>query len=140
VRNPQAIGSWAVGMLIALSALSLSFNYRYPKQDFEGAMRFVLDAKNPQDAVVSSGVPADPYSRLWDLPWPNVESAEELARVRASAPRTWVLYTFPRYLEARLPDVASIIRRECRPERVFPGTVGGGDIVVCTLDRQGGTA
>lgn len=140
LRNPQTLGTWAVGLLIVLSALSLAFNYRYPKQDFEGAMRFVLAAKDPQDAVVSSGVPADPYRGLWELPWPNIESAEELSRIRATAPRTWVLYTFPRYLEARLPDVATIIRRDCRPERVFPGTVGGGDIVVCTLDRQGGTA
>jgi hypothetical protein len=118
-----------------LSALSLVPNYRYPKQDFEGAMRYVQEVKGPSDAVVSSGVPADPYGSLWNLPWPNVENAQQLAAARETAPRTWVLYTFPRYLESRLPDVAAVIQRECKQTRIFRGTVGGGDIVVCTLER-----
>jgi uncharacterized membrane protein len=131
----RSLATAAIGVLVVLSALSLIPNYRYPKQDFEGAMRYVLDAKGPSDAVVSSGVPADPYANLWNLPWPNVETGEQLARARDAAPRTWVLYTFPRYLESRSPDIAEVIRRECRPARVFRGTVGGGDIVVCTLER-----
>lgn len=133
--NPGGLASAGVGAVIVLSALSLVPNYRYPKQDFEGAMRYVQEAKGPADAVVSSGVPADPYASLWNLPWPNVESAQQLAEARAAAPRTWVLYTFPRYLESRLPDVASVIQRECKQTRVFRGTVGGGDIIVCTLER-----
>jgi uncharacterized membrane protein len=131
----ELLGTVAVGAVVLLSALSLVPNYRYPKQDFEGAMRFVLGAKGPSDAVVSSGVPADPYATLWNLPWPNVENARQLAQARDAAPRTWVLYTFPRYLESRSPDIADVIRRECRPARVFRGTVGGGDIVVCTLEK-----
>ncbi|MGQ0537995.1 MAG: glycosyltransferase family 39 protein [Gemmatimonadaceae bacterium] len=125
----------AAVLLIAASMASLIPNYRYPKQDFEGAMRYVLAAKGPQDAVVSTGVPADPYRGLWRQPWPNVETVQQLGDVRRGAPRTWVLYTFPRYLEARLPEVAAVIQRECRSERVFRGTVGGGDIVVCTLEH-----
>jgi len=131
----ELLGTVAVGAVVLLSALSLVPNYRYPKQDFEGAMRYVLGAKGPSDAVVSSGVPADPYATLWNLPWPNVENARQLAQARDAAPRTWVLYTFPRYLESRSPDIADVIRRECRPARVFRGTVGGGDIVVCTLEK-----
>ncbi|MGQ0643298.1 MAG: glycosyltransferase family 39 protein [Gemmatimonadaceae bacterium] len=133
--DARVLGTAAIAPLVALSALSLVPNYRYPKQDFEGAMRYVLDAKGPSDAVVSSGVPADPYTKLWNLPWPNVESGEQLAQARDAAPRTWVLYTFPRYLERRSPAIADVIRRECKPARVFRGTVGGGDIVVCTLEK-----
>ncbi|HJU74411.1 MAG TPA: glycosyltransferase family 39 protein [Gemmatimonadaceae bacterium] len=133
--NPLRVATVGSSALIVVSALSLIPNYRYPKQDFEGAMRFVLQAKGPADAVVSSGVPADPYTQLWQLPWPNIETPQQLAEARNNAPRTWVLYTFPRYLESRSPGIADVIRRECRPERVFRGTVGGGDIVVCTLER-----
>lgn len=133
--NPQRLATAAVAAVIALSAASLIPNYRYPKQDFEGAMRYVLAAKGPSDAVVSSGVPADPYTQLWQLPWPNVETAQQLEQARDSAPRTWVLYTFPRYLESRSPDIAAVIRRDCRQARVFRGTVGGGDIIVCTLEK-----
>ena len=135
VVSAEQLGTIAVGAVVVLSALSLVPNYRYPKQDFEGAMRYVLGAKGPSDAVVSSGVPADPYATLWNLPWPNVENARQLAQARDAAPRTWVLYTFPRYLESRSPDIADVLRRECRPARVFRGTVGGGDIVVCTLEK-----
>jgi mannosyltransferase len=134
--NSQVLATAAVAALIALSALSLVPNYRYPKQDFEGAMRYVLQAKGPSDVVVSSGVPADPYARLWQLPWPNVETAQQLTQARGSARRTWVLYTFPRYLESRSPDIAAVIRRECKPARVFRGTVGGGDIIVCTMEKS----
>ncbi|MGH7712759.1 MAG: glycosyltransferase family 39 protein, partial [Gemmatimonadaceae bacterium] len=68
LANAQRLATTGVAAIIVLSALSLRPNYRYPKQDFEGAMRYVLDAKGPGDAVVSSGVPADPYTRLWNLP------------------------------------------------------------------------
>jgi hypothetical protein len=135
LAQPERSAAVALSALILLSAASLAFNYRYPKQDFEGAMRYVLSAKAPLDAVVSTGVPADPYTRLWNLPWPNVQTGEQLAQARDAAPRTWVLYTFPRYLESRSPDIADLIKRECRPARIFRGTVGGGDIVVCTLER-----
>lgn len=134
--NPQLMATAAIAALIVVSTLSLVPNYRYPKQDFEGAMRYVLQAKGPSDVVVSSGVPADPYARLWQLPWPNVETAQQLTQARGTAPRTWVLYTFPRYLESRSPDIAALIRRECKPARVFRGTVGGGDIIVCTLEKS----
>lgn len=133
--NGDRLATAAVAAVIVLSAASLIPNYRYPKQDFEGAMRYVLATKGPSDAVVSSGVPADPYAQLWQLPWPNVETAQQLAQARDSAPRTWVLYTFPRYLESRSPDIAAVIRRDCRQARVFRGTVGGGDIIVCTLEK-----
>lgn len=133
--SAERLATVAVAGVILLSAASLIPNYRYPKQDFEGAMRYVLATKGPSDAVVSSGVPADPYSQLWQLPWPNVETAQQLAQARDAAPRTWVLYTFPRYLESRSPDIAAVIRRDCRQARVFRGTVGGGDIIVCTLEK-----
>lgn len=133
--NAERLATVAVAAVIVLSALSLIPNYRYPKQDFEGAMRYVLATKGPSDAVVSSGVPADPYTQLWQLPWPNVETAQQLAQARGAAPRTWVLYTFPRYLASRSPDIAAVIRRDCRQARVFRGTVGGGDIIVCTLEK-----
>ncbi len=133
--NTESVATAAVAAVIALSAASLIPNYRYPKQDFEGAMRYVLATKGPSDAVVSTGVPADPYTRLWKLPWPNVETVQQLNEARDSAPRTWVLYTFPRYLESSAPEIAAIIRRECRQARVFRGTVGGGDIIVCTLEK-----
>lgn len=131
VARPAANAGIAVVGL--LSAASLSYNYRFPKQDFEGAMRHVLAVRQPGDAVVSTGVPSDPYRSLYGQDWPRVATAEALAEVRRGAPRTWVLWTFPRYLEASAPGIAAVLTRECRERRVFPGTVGGGEVLACVL-------
>lgn len=128
------LATGAVVALIVVSTATLARNYRYPKQDFEGAMRFVLAQKSASDQVASSGLPWDPYRTLYHQPWPNVSTLDELAKARSHGGRTWLLYTFPRYLEQRAPDVAALIRTSCPVARVFPGTVGGGDIVVCILE------
>lgn len=119
--------------VIALSTASLSFNYRYPKQDFEGAMRYVLAERGAQDAVVSAGLPADPYRMLYGQDWPIVSTVAELDSVRRLGPRTWVLWTFPRYLERHAPGLDRVLSKECRARRTFRGTVGGGDVMACFL-------
>lgn len=129
--DPVATGGIVVVML--LSAASLSFDYRYPKQDFEGAMRYILAEAQPGDAVVSTGLPADPYRMLYGQKWENVSTASELAAVRRRSVRTWVVWTFPRYLELHAPEVDQVLRDACTDRRTFRGTVGGGDVLVCTL-------
>lgn len=119
--------------VIALSAASLSFNYRYPKQDFEGAMRYVLAERGAEDAVVSTGLPADPYRLLYGQDWPIVSTVAELDSVRLVSPRTWVLWTFPRYLERHAPGLDRVLSTECQARRAFRGTVGGGDVMACFL-------
>jgi uncharacterized membrane protein len=116
-----------------LSAASLSFNDRYPKQDFEGAMRAVLAERGPGDAVVTTGLPADPYRMLYGQAWGNLTTAAELDSVRRGSARTWVLWTFPRYLERHAPEIDRILHAECPARRTFRGTVGGGDVLLCAL-------
>ena len=121
-------------VVILASAASLSLNYRFPKQDFGGAMRYVLAHRQSGDVVVSAGVPTDPYSALYGQSWPRVASVDDLRKARAAGRRVWLLYTFPRYLESGAPELAAVIERDCAPARVFRGTVGGGDIIVCTME------
>lgn len=128
-----------VAAVIALSAASLGFNYRYPKQDFEGAMRYVVAERGADDAVVSSGLSADPYRMLFGESWPVVSTRAELDSVRRQHARTWVLWTFPRYLERSAPEIDAELKRECPTPRVFRGTVGGGDVMACFLPRLGPT-
>jgi hypothetical protein len=45
----------------------------------------------------------------------------------------WVVYSFPEYME---PDLVDTIRRHCTAPHVFPGTLGGGDVVVCKLEGR----
>ncbi len=153
VRGARVVGAWAAAagggqgraalgaamgtglalVLIVVSATSLGAVYRYPKQDFQGALEFVERARGPRDAVAVTGTAAFPYRRYFDRPWEEVETAAQLEAAAARAERVWVLYTFPRYIEVDAPGLMAVIRRDCEIMRTFRGTVGGGDVVVCTL-------
>jgi len=133
--EPLATGG--IVIVVLLSAASLSFNYRYPKQDFEGAMRVVLAERAPGDAVVTTGLPADPYRMLYGQAWGNLTTAAELDSVRRGSARTWILWTFPRYLERHAPEIDRILHDECPERRTFRGTVGGGDVLLCALPALG---
>ncbi len=131
----ETIGTVGVALLLVASAAALSFNYRLPKQDFEGALRFVERSRAADDRVVTAGYPATAaYSLLRGLPWARMTSAADLAGARAGA-RVWMVYAFPRYVETDVPDVWAVIERDCTVQGIFRGTVGGGDVVVCTLER-----
>ncbi len=131
------VATAGIAAVTLLSAASLSYNYRYPKQDFEGAMRGVLAEQRPGDAVVTTGLPADPYRMLYGQSWANVSTADELDAVRRGSARTWVLWTFPRYLELHAPEIDRILRDQCTDRRTFRGTVGGGDVLLCALPAIG---
>lgn len=136
IGRPQLgspIATTGVWVVVVLSTLSLGFNYRYPKQDFEGAMRLVLADARPGDVVVTTGLPADPYRMLYGQTWPNLTTRAELDSVRRTGTRTWVVWTFPRYLERHAPEIDRVLRDECAERRTFRGTVGGGDVLVCVL-------
>lgn len=129
----QRIGAAVTLALIVLSALSLTRVYRYPKQDFEGARRFVESHRGPHDTTATVDVTTVPYRDYDGLAWPAVANAAELQHLRIGH-RVWLVYTFPRYLQAAAPDVYAVTERECRTATAFKGTVGGGDVYVCALE------
>lgn len=131
--------TFATAAVIVASALSLQYNMRYPKQDFGGAMNYVDASAAAGDHVVSTGLEADPYRMLYGRDWANVTTLAQLDSIRSLGGRTWVLWTFPRYLEGLAPDVAQVLRDRCPEPRVFRGTVGGGDVMVCVLPARGGS-
>jgi hypothetical protein len=124
-----------VCVLAAFSVWSLRFNYAYPKQDFVGAGKFVEGAKAADDLIVTVGVARMPYGEFYGKSWPTVTTAPDLEKLRTQYPRTWVVYTFPRYIES-VPELSAMLKQECASQRVFPGTVGGGDVFVCALIGQ----
>lgn len=129
------LATTAVSVGILLSALSLSANYRFPKQDFAGAMAYVLASRAATDGVVTAGIPSNPLNTLYLQPWPVVRTRASLDSVRATVSRTWVIWSFPRILERSAPQIAALLSQDCPHPRTFRGTVGGGDILVCVLNR-----
>jgi mannosyltransferase len=126
-------GTALVGVMIAASAASLPYDYRYPKQDFEGAMRFVDTHRLVGEPVVTAGGAIYPFLRYYQRDWPGIRSSAQLHDVRARSERVWVIYTLAEYIEADAPDLMRTLREECPVSQVFRGTVAGGNVTVCTL-------
>ncbi len=122
-----------VMLMAALSAAALTIDYRYPKQDFEGAMRFIEEHSAPGEPIVTAGLATYPYEKYLQKPWRGVASLAELQKIRAEGRRVWVVYTLEGYIAVRTPDLMDALRNECEVQGVFRGTVGGGDVTVCAM-------
>jgi hypothetical protein len=119
-----------VGVLLAGSAFSLVRNYRYPKQDYEGAIQFVDAQTKDGELVVTAGAAAVPLLQYYAKPWENVETVERLQELCRQGREVWIVYTFPQYLAAWRPPLMETIRNRFTIIRVFPGTLGEGAVFV----------
>ncbi len=126
----QGVGLAMVVIIALLSLVSLPYAYAYPKQDFDGALGFLRDHRAGSDPVGTAGLASYPFSRYYHLPWSQIETREEFDRLRANGQRTWMVYSFPEYME---PTLVESLRHYCEVERVFRGTLDGGDVIVCSV-------
>jgi hypothetical protein len=105
--------------------------WMHPKQDYEGALRFVEEQRKPDEQVVVAGLAVFPYRVYHGRPWPAVENAGQSEAARAGGRPVWLLHAFPIYLRSRHPEVWNIVQREFATVRVFRGTIGEGEVFVC---------
>jgi mannosyltransferase len=119
--------------LILASATSIPAAYG-PKQDYEGALAFVTAQVQAGDRIVVAGLAAMPYRDYYHLDWPEVSSQASVEAARSGARRTWLLYTLPIHFRANYPDLVATIDRDFRVVKQFPGTLNGGEVVVCLSD------
>jgi mannosyltransferase len=120
-----------VGAMVAVSLNSLRYNYAYPKQDFEGARAFIDHQRAASDVVATGGLATYPFLHYYGLPWVAVDRTNDLEVLRERSSRIWLIYAFPQYMDAAL---VATLQRDCIPQRVLHGTLGGGDLTVCTVD------
>ncbi|MBI5433514.1 MAG: glycosyltransferase family 39 protein [Planctomycetes bacterium] len=119
-----------VGVLVcAASAVTLPRAYG-PKQDFEGALAFVRANAAPDDGVATIEMTDLPYREFLDAGWDSVKSLDELVELEQRHPRTWIVYCTPTFLAARQPEAWRRLQDEYSEAKVFPGTVGGSEVVV----------
>lgn len=137
------LGLALVIAMIAASAASLPYDYRYPKQDYAGALAFLDARRAPNEPAAAAGGAIYPLHEYYRRSWPAVRSVDALAALRASGARVWVVYTLADYIAAATPALMRSLRDQCTVEAVFRGTVAGGDVTVCAipaLKRGGGSA
>lgn len=110
--------------------------YRHPKQDFRGALEFVLAARGPGEPVVTADLAAIGY-RYYAPEIPVVREPADVDRLCGGCQTLWLIYTFPDALRTRAPALFADLDRRFIVVRTFPGTVGRGAVVVARLEREG---
>lgn len=115
---------------VTVSALMLRRLYSYPKQDYSGARAYVLRHMRPGDLVVAVGTAGEGYRHYW----PAAVIENRVSRLRPevqSGKRMWLLYSFPRDMEARRPRLQRFIRENFVEMAHFRGTINDGGLRVC---------
>ena len=135
-RTPR--GPWAdvagvalVCLIIAASVATLPRNYRLPKQDFTGARDYVEQHRQPGAAIVAVGLAGMDYGRYFAPHWSVAETQTELEAIRQAHATVWLVYTLPIEVKAYRPDIWRAIERDFEVVKLFPGTLGGGEVYVC---------
>jgi uncharacterized membrane protein len=138
LANGQVVGlAFAIAGIVASVAL-LPRNYLYPKQDLLGARDFVEAQRTPDAAVVTLGLTSRPYADYYAPQWQAVSSLRELDTLASTHPQVWLVYSFPAVTHRRHPDIAAYVGEHFDRVRRFPGTLGGGDVLVFrTKPKQG---
>ena len=120
----------AAMVLVAVgSALTVPRAWQ-PKQDYAGAAGFVEARRAPEDVIVTVDLTRYPYARYFGKSWDEVDNLAALEAAEGQHARTWVVYTFPIRLAAVQPEIWSRLESRYDTAAVFPGSVGGGAIVV----------
>jgi hypothetical protein len=105
-----------------------------PKQDYRGALEYLLDHRQPGDAVAMAGMTRIVYDWYIPAPFTPVTTAAELEALEQRHERTWVVYTVPTYLAADVPEVAARIEALYTEVTRFPGTLGEGAIRIAVRE------
>lgn len=129
------MGYALAGMMILASAITVPRCYALPKQDFTGAKAYVEREFRPGDSVVVVGLAEHVYPTYYAPSWPVAQTPEELAALRSNTGRTFVVYTLPIELRAVHPGIWKTLAADFETDRIFWGTLGGGEVYVCR-DRK----
>ncbi|MFN7917109.1 MAG: glycosyltransferase family 39 protein [Vicinamibacterales bacterium] len=136
-----AASTLTAGLAILLatgSVAALPRNYDLPKQDFDGAVRYLEAAERAGAKVASAGPACWPLEFYYGkkAAWPCLASLDDLRSFTAQSSRALVVITLTDYIvDASLRQA---LTKGCPPAQTFPGTLGGGDLVVCDAHQVEG--
>ena len=122
-------------MLIAC-AVTLPFNYKYPKQNYTGSLAYTRALAGPDDVIAVVGYLEYGYRYLYDPELVFPQSVQELEALRGPDHRLWVLNSFTMDMKMRLPDIRDYLKQEFQLEQVFPGTLGDGNVYLRVSPEQ----
>lgn len=118
-------------LMIVASTATVPRCFALPKQNYSGARDFVESNRHQGDAVVAVGLAGVAYGKYFAPQWSAAQTQSELDAARLGRSDVWLVYTIPIQVKSYRPDVWRVIEREFEVVKVFPGTLGGGEVFVC---------
>jgi hypothetical protein len=71
------------------------------------------------------------YAQYYAPDWAVAATGPELAASEQGGQRVFLVYTLPIDLKAAHPDIWKIVTADFETIKIFPGTLGGGEVYVC---------
>lgn len=130
-RQLATVGTVLAVLMITVSTATIPRCYALPKQNYTGAREFVESNRHNGDAVVAVGLAGVAYAKYFAPDWAAAQTQAELDAVRQGRSDVWLVYTIPIQVKAYRPDVWRVIEKDFEVVKVFPGTLGGGEVFVC---------
>ncbi|MDX2044269.1 MAG: glycosyltransferase family 39 protein [Acidobacteriota bacterium] len=118
-------------LMIVASTATIPRCYALPKQNYTGARDFVESNRRNGDAVVAVGLAGVAYGKYFAPDWAAAQTQAELDAARQGRSDVWLVYTIPIQVKAYRPDVWRVIEQDFEVVKIFPGTLGGGEVFVC---------
>lgn len=119
---------WGLG--VALSAVWGVQNYKYPKQDFAGAIAYAESQAETGDRFATFGLSALPVVRYYRSGWAVLDDPAALDAALAEPGALWIVIGFDDHSRARYPQVFGRLERDFERAAKLPGTLGGGTVYV----------
>ncbi|MDW8356214.1 MAG: glycosyltransferase family 39 protein [Bryobacterales bacterium] len=117
--------------VVAASAATVPRCYVLPKQDFVGARDYVDHRRQPGDIAVTAGLANMALPGYYAPHWRAAQTTVELEALLRSGRPLWLVYTLPAEIRGFHPGIWTLIQRHFEVDRVFPGTLSGGEVYVC---------
>lgn len=130
-RFAPQVGVGIALLLIVASLVTVRRNYALPKQDFAGARDYVVENLTPDSRAVAVNLAGDMFAKYYAPDWITTRNVSRLEELERSGSRVWLVYTMPFEIEAFSPELWKVINDDYEIVRRFPGTLNGGDVVVC---------
>lgn len=132
--STQKTGTLFAGIIIVASFFTLANNYRYPKQDYSGAVAYIKENCKDNGSVVTVGMAMYPFEEYYAPQWETVETREALDEIRSHNKPIWLVYMFEDHMKSFYPEIMSSIHQDFTVVKAFPGTLSGGTLYVCKVD------
>jgi len=118
--------------IIFVSALPLNRYYKFPKQDFEGAIKYVEKLAAIDHIKVGVLYAGTALTYYHNADFIKVDSQNKLLELESKTNQIWLVTTLEQIGSVAEPELLQYIKHNYKLVETLPGTIGDGDIRIYT--------